>query len=317
MLLGIPRGHFYYDYYLFADRLFRDSGIEILYGCENSEDTLKRGRDLAVDEACVPMKLVAGQLDYLEDKCDRILLPRVMKDYMGRWLCPKLLGLPELMSCKTSEAKYLITEPLKFNDKKDLSKRLWKVCSEAGMKRAVFTEAFEDAYGIIADIAGGRRYGHTEAGWEFAPQPPRPGEIILPNNKKIFLAGHCYTVYDRFINMDIVRKLDEFGITVLTEKDVLRSDAERCVRDAGLVKPPYWEAFVRLYGAALHMRDKVDGIIYISSFSCGLDSFIIEMIKTHITDVPMMVLKLDEHRGRAGFETRLEAFSDLLQRSAS
>ena len=80
MLLGIPRGHFYYDYYLFADRLFRDSGIEILYGCENSEDTLKRGRDLAVDEACVPMKLVAGQLDYLEDKCDRILLPRVMKD---------------------------------------------------------------------------------------------------------------------------------------------------------------------------------------------------------------------------------------------
>ena len=74
---------------------------------------------------------------------------------------------------------------------------------------------------------------------------------------------------------------------------------------------------MRLYGAALHIRDKVDGIIYISSFSCGLDSFIIEMIKTHITDVPMMVLKLDEHRGRAGFETRLEAFSDLLQRSAS
>lgn len=317
MLLGIPRGHFYYDYYLFTEQLFRDSGIEIVYGCENNEDTLKRGEELTVDEACVPVKLMAGQLDYLEDKCDRILLPRVMKDCKGRWLCPKLLGLPELMAGRSESMKYLVTDPLKFNDKKDLSKRLWKVCSKASMKRAAFAEAFEDAYCSITDVADGRRHGYAEAGWEFVPEPPGRGEIILPNIKKIFLAGHCYTVYDRFINMDIIRKLDEFGIDALTERNVLRSDAERCVRNAGLVKQPYWEAFVRLYGSALYLRDKVDGIIYISSFSCGLDAFIIEMIKTHITDVPLMVLKLDEHRGRAGFETRLEAFSDLLQRSAS
>ena len=38
------------------------------------------------------------------------------------------------------------------------------------------------------------------------------------------------------------------------------------------------------------------------------------MIKIYIPDIPIMVLKLDEHKGSAGYETRLEAFSDLLER---
>lgn len=67
----------------------------------------------------------------------------------------------------------------------------------------------------------------------------------------------------------------------------------------------------------MELKNNVDGIIYLSSFSCGIDSLISEILKTHLKEIPMMMLKLDEHRGQAGLQTRLEAFSDLLDKRRS
>lgn len=314
MLLGIPRGYFYYDYYLFIKRLFYNSGIEVIFGCENDEDILRKGEELTVDEACIPVKLMAGQMNYLENRCDRILVPRVMKDRAGRWLCPKLLGLPELLSDIISYEKYLVTEPLYFDDRKSVSGHLWEVCRQTGMKRAEFNEAFGEAYSRLSDVYKGKRHSFAEAGWEFVPDVPGEDEIMIPNTRTVYLAGHSYNVYDKFVNMNIMQRLDELGVGTVTEAEILHSDAEKNVCNAGLIKEPFWEAFVRIFGSALYIKDKVDGIIYLSSFSCGLDSFIIDMLKSHITDIPLMVLKLDEHRGEEGFNTRIEAFSDLLER---
>ena len=64
----------------------------------------------------------------------------------------------------------------------------------------------------------------------------------------------------------------------------------------------------------MSMSDTVDGIIYLSSFSCGVDAFVSDMLRLHLGDIPFMVLKLDEHKGNAGLETRIEAFVDMLER---
>ena len=40
----------------------------------------------------------------------------------------------------------------------------------------------------------------------------------------------------------------------------------------------------------------------------------LELIKHHIGDFPFMVLKIDEHTGEAGLDTRIEAFVDMLER---
>lgn len=314
MRLGIPRGYFYYDYYLFIDRLFRRSGVEIIFGEESNESILKKGIELTVDEACFPIKLFAGQLDSLERKCDKVLLPRIMKDRAGRWLCPKLLGLPELMTEVVSCHKYLVTDPVCFDDKKDTEKSFWKICKAAGISRDRYKRAFADAYSRLTDVFNGIQNVHVEAAWEFTPEIPGSGEILLPNTVRVLLSGHCYNVYDKFINANIMKKLDDLGIETVTEKDLMHTEIERAVGDAGLIKEPFWEAFVRIFGTAMVMKKKVDGIIYLSSFSCGLDAFIIEMIKNNTENIPMMVLKLDEHRGEAGMETRLEAFADLLER---
>lgn len=52
MLLGIPRGFFYYEYVSFINKLFQDTDVTIISGQENNESTLKIGGRLTVDEAC-------------------------------------------------------------------------------------------------------------------------------------------------------------------------------------------------------------------------------------------------------------------------
>lgn len=70
------------------------------------------------------------------------------------------------------------------------------------------------------------------------------------------------------------------------------------------------------YNAAISaaLVERLDGIIYVSSFGCGIDSVAIEIIKKDIKDFPFLVLKIDEHTGEAGLDTRLEAFIDLIGR---
>ena len=52
-------------------------------------------------------------------------------------------------------------------------------------------------------------------------------------------------------------------------------------------------------------------MIYVMSFGCGIDSFVCDLIERKMrreTDIPFIVLTLDEHSGEAGMNTRLEAF---------
>lgn len=315
MVLGIPRGCFYYDYYGFISRLFASvsDDIQVVFGEENDDDILGCGIRAVVDEACLPIKLMAGQIEKLGKICDKILIPRITKDFKGRWLCPKLLGLPELLSQTTDHNKLMITEPIRFDNKKATAKSFWNICQRAGMTKKQFRDNFEAAYGYQKDISCGKTKMHVEAAWEFTPQVSED-EIILPNLGKVLLLGHSYNVYDKFSNGNIMEKLDELGLEVITERAAGQNEKEEALSRLDLLKAPFWESFVRMMGTAVIMKDKVEGIIYLSSFSCGLDAFIIDMIKNNISEIPFMVMKLDEHKGSAGFDTRLEAFADLLER---
>lgn len=134
---------------------------------------------------------------------------------------------------------------------------------------------------------------------------------------KVALAGHPYNLYDTFINMNIKKKLNNLGVGVITEECLNEEDTAQEVRS--LYKKPFWTFARKTYGfaAALAATRQVQGVVYISSFACGIDSVIIELLKDRIGDFPMLVLKIDEHTGEAGVDTRVEAFADMLERSCN
>ncbi len=116
--------------------------------------------------------------------------------------------------------------------------------------------------------------------------------------------------------MGIIDKLEGYGNRILTvdmlDPAVLRDNA------GILNKPLFWNFGTAAVGSVEHIikTGAADGIIYLMSFGCGIDSFMnyfTQKRARRVSDIPYMVLNIDEHTGEAGFNTRLEAFNDMLE----
>jgi predicted nucleotide-binding protein (sugar kinase/HSP70/actin superfamily) len=137
------------------------------------------------------------------------------------------------------------------------------------------------------------------------------------SRRRIGLIGHSYIIHDRQISMNIVDKLNKFGFEVITPEMVSLCQASAATNS--LSKKIFWSSSHHMAGAALALiqgAQPVDGLIIITSFACGPDALIGELIKRHAQQhsIPCMLLTIDEHTAEAGFVTRLEAFTDMLTR---
>jgi len=151
------------------------------------------------------------------------------------------------------------------------------------------------------------------------------------NPLKIVICGEIYVVFEHTLNLDIHRRLNDLGIivknsvTVASYLDVghnvnpfIRVDYKKARRAA----KPYLEnrcggeTLENIGDIILYKKKGWDGVIHLYPFSCMPEiitrSFIPQLSKEH--NMPVLSLVLDEHTGETGFQTRIEAFTDLLER---
>lgn len=297
MKIGIPKGLLYYKYYPFVNNFFSELGAEIITSEDTNREILDLGVKFSVDDACLPVKIFHGHVASIKDKCDFIFIPRFMEVDKGQSICPKFCGLPEMVKNSIPELPQIITEPIYgLNDKK-----LWEFSKKIGKRLNKGRKSIEKAFIDSLIIQKKFNVGKCDKNYKL----------------KIALVGHPYNIYDNFINMDIIKKLNEMNIGVVTEEYVEKEFIDEEVNK--LFKRPFWTFARNSYGFAAHVGEykEVDGIIYISSFACGIDSIVIELIKDKLNNFPILVLKVDEQTGEAGVETRIEAFTDMLERRCS
>lgn len=297
MKIGIPKGLLYYKYYPFVNNFFSEIGAEIITSEDTNREILDLGVKFSVDDACLPVKIFHGHVASIKDKCDFIFIPRFMEVDKGQSICPKFCGLPEMVKNSIPELPQIITEPIYgLNDKK-----LWEFSKKIGKRLNKGRKSIEKAFIDSLIIQKKFNVGKCDKNYKL----------------KIALVGHPYNIYDNFINMDIIKKLNEMNIGVVTEEYVKKEFIDEEVNK--LFKRPFWTFARNSYGFAAHVGEykEVDGIIYISSFACGIDSIVIELIKDKLNNFPILVLKVDEQTGEAGVETRIEAFTDMLERRCS
>lgn len=295
MLVGIPKGLLYYKYYPFCQRFFTELGAEIIVSPDTNKEILNDGIKYCVDEACLPVKIFHGHVSYLKDKCDVILLPRIMQIRKKEYICPKFCGLPEMITNSIPNINNTIDEPIYATSKKKLynwAKKVGKIQTRDNFR---IKKAFDNALN--------------------EQENSKIGIKDVEHDIKVALIGHPYNIYDKFSNMNIVKKLNNLGVGTITEENIdgtLISEETKT-----LFKRPFWTFASNSYGFATYgVKEKCfNGIIYISSFACGIDSVVIELIKDRIGDFPFMILKIDEHTGEAGLDTRIEALIDMLERS--
>ena len=133
--------------------------------------------------------------------------------------------------------------------------------------------------------------------------------------------------------MDIEKELGLLGVEV--ERQIMLSDwtnqtfvpnkskktethRQRSVRTAKkyLTRAVGGECIESVGDVVYAAENKADGVIHIGPFNC-IPEIVTQCIIPHAgkkEDIPVMSLLMDEHTGKAGVLTRIEAFVDLIRR---
>ncbi len=318
--IGIPRALLYYYYYPMWKGFFKALGAEVVVSSRTTKDILDKGVKQAVDEACLPVKLFFGHVLDLKDKVDYLFVPRMVSVEHKAYICPKFLGLPDMVRHNIADLPPVIDVTVNMSRNE---KNLYRAFAEAGKVLTANPLALRKAY--KAGLKEQERFERfNQLGFlphesieqmeeGLAARNFSPGQ---PQNMTIALIGHGYNIFDTYISMNLIGKLRDMGIRVVTADNLTGDIIEE--RSNELPKRLFWTLGKRMIGSAFHyMRlDSIDGIIHVASFGCGPDSFTGEIIERHLRrrgNLPLLNLTIDEHSGEAGIVTRLEAFVDMIQ----
>lgn len=309
--VGIPQGLLYYRYYPMWRSFFDALGVEVVVSPPTTKTTVKRGTALGENELCLPVKIFFGHVAALDGKVDYIFVPRVVSVEPKELTCPKFLGLPDMTRVLGFTTPILGPTIDVRKGRHDFVAQSWRLARRLGAPRARIPGA----------IRAGLRANDTWVADQLAGKPLRLPEAEPEGSgrrMRIGVAGHPYNIYEPHISMDLIKRLAERGIDVVTPEMVTHDEIREAVAD--IPKALFWTYEKEVFGAAKHWVDNglVDGVIYMLSFACGPDSFVQVLIEDAVRSaarpVPLLSLVIDEHSGEAGFVTRLEAFLDMLTR---
>lgn len=318
MKIGIPRALFYYYYSPLWKTYFVELGLEVIFSPHTSKDIIQRGVGLAVDEACLPIKAFYGHVDYLKKQVDLLFIPRLVSVAPKEFICPKFMGLPDMIKHKLTDLPTII-EPV--IDCSKTANQMEKVFLRLGKDLLVDSQKIKKAW------------QKAKANYsEFQSKIKNDGKYLLalnegslskygkkPNVKssiKIGLIGHGYNIYDYGVSMQLIDRLEKLGTSVKTPENL--ADNLIDLQAQSLPKRMFWTLGKKALGSAMYWVNHggVDGIIYLSAFGCGPDSLVGDLIERYCQNrnYPILHLTVDEHTGEAGMDTRIEAFIDLLER---
>lgn len=293
--IGIPKALLFYKYGDLWTAFFEELGCDIVISPNTNREILDYGNKFSVDEACLSIKIYMGHVYYLLDKCDYILIPRIICLKKNEKLCTNFSALYDLV--RNTFDKNIIHYNIDIGKHEDEFYAFTTMGLELGLPYRKIVKAYKVAK-EKQKLKMDRRISKQKA------------LIASSNNLKILLAGHPYNLYDDFIGKTIIQLLEENHIDIiysdLYDQKYLKSEVEK------ISKRNYWTYNREIIGAISHYQDSVDGIIIITTFPCGPDSLSNEMILRNVK-IPITNLIIDDASGDAGLITRIESFIDILE----
>jgi predicted nucleotide-binding protein (sugar kinase/HSP70/actin superfamily) len=266
------------------------------------------------------MKIYFGHIESIKEKVDFLFVPRYISIEPDAYMCPKLIGLPDMVACAIDSLPPRIDFPIDWRVHGMRAEKLFylkagRIFSKSGKK-------VEQAYSTGLERQGRfrsllqRGFSFDEA-LDFSRSSDIPERQREDGRMKLGIIGRPYTTHDPFLRKLIIEQVEGKGYHLLTTEVLNDQQVERGM--GGLKKKIYWSFGKELVGAAISFAQSgsVKGMINLASFGCGQDSFNFEMIQHTLRErIPILSLVFDEHLSTVGFSTRIEAFLEMLARGA-
>ena len=291
--VGIPRGLFYYYYGDFWKDFFDSLNITYVISPNTNKDIIDKGEKLANDEMCLSLKTYLGHIEYLKDKCDYILVPRISNFKNNNQTCTNFWAVYDIV--KNLFENKILNYNIDLEKHQTLKKGLYKIGKEINKNKYKIKKDYKYAY-----IKEKKRI--------------KKNHIINLNklkskNLKILIISHPYNLYDEMIGKDILNYLIKNEVTLIYSDKFDSKITNNLSKE--LSKDLYFKYSKDNLGSIIYCKDKIDGVIFISSFPCAPDSLANELAMRKI-NIPYLNLVIDDTSSFTGIETRLESFLDML-----
>jgi predicted nucleotide-binding protein (sugar kinase/HSP70/actin superfamily) len=313
--IGIPKALMYYRYFPLWRTFFEELGWRVIV----SDGLRKTGKIIYFEDSCLPMKLLVTHALSLKDEVDHLFVPRLVSLHRTYMMCPKFRGAPDIVRLATEGHLSIIDETIDLRVRgNSLFRSFLKIGEKLGASKKEAKRAL---------VRGEQSYLKFKKEWnDRINQLPAKDlfqvNIPLPSKEKratlrVAFVGHPYNLFDNDINKDILTMTKNLGIEIVTSDLLSEKEIDRQISD--LSKEIYWSSGREIVGALFHfLRGGADGVVFLTSFKCGIDALLQEFIKRSLkvqggSSIPFLVLSFDEHTGREGLMTRLEAFRDVIE----
>lgn len=294
--IGIPKAFLYYRYHILWQKFFTNLGYKVITSNNTTKETIELGKQYSIDESCLSSKVYMGHVASLKNKCDYILIPRIENYGKKEKVCVKFNATYDLV--KNLFKDYQI---LNYNIEKTKHHYECLGLIKIGLKLN------KNPLKVITSYLKAKKQQKKYQKSEELQQ----AKTIASTNPKILIVSHPYNTYDNYIGIPIINKLKSLGIDIIYS-DKLDSKTAKIYAN-NLSPTLYWTYSKEIIGAIGYYQYSVDGILFLSSFPCGPDSLVNELMIRKITNLPTLNILVDELTSSTGLETRLESFVDIIK----
>lgn len=296
MKIGIPRSINYYQNEYMWKYFFKYLNIDVVVSPKTNRYIIKLGNDLANDEMCLSLKNYLGHIAYLKDKCDYILIPRIDNFGKDNQTCTNFLSFYDIVN------NLLDVKILNYNIDYSSGDTIEKGYLKMGKYLGKTKKEVKDA--LI--------YAKVKSSKELKRIYNETNNKLKSDKTKILIVGHDYNVLDELIGKPIINFLESNDCEAIPCNFLSPKKTNILARN--ISSTLYWKYNKENIGAIEYSKDLIDGIILLSSFPCGPDSIVNELVIRKVKK-PIINLIIDDLDSFTGIETRLESFIDIVKQS--
>ena len=292
--IGIPRSLYFYYYGNLLKNFFENLGCEVVISPKTNKEIMENGIKYSYSEMCMSLKNFIGHVFYLKDKVDYIVIPRIDNYGINDQTCTNFLAIYDIVNNMFD--LNILNYNIDYQKGEDEIKGFIKMGVDLKFNYTDIINAYNKAK--IEDM-------------NLKDRLIRENNYKLSSsNLKILVVSHPYNTYDEYIGRPIIKVLEDNDITVIYS-DLFNSSKTNKLSKK-LSKNLYFKFNKENIGSIELVKDKIDGIIFLSTFPCGPDSLVNELVLRKIK-IPSINIIIDDMDSLAGIETRIESFIDIIK----
>lgn len=294
--IGLPKAYLYYRYHIFWETFLKKLNCQVITSKDTTKKTIEVGKTLSIDESCLSSKIYLGHVSSLQNKCDYILVPRIHDYGKNEQVCVKFNATYDIIHNLLPE-----TNILEYNIEK--TKHPLEILTYLKLGLNITKNHFKIIKAYLCAKHQTKKYFHQKL--------IQQTQKLNSYKPKILLVSHPYNIYDNYIGTPIIKKLEELGVEIIYANLLDHKTAKMYAKK--LSPTLYWTYSKELIGAIGYYQYSVDGILFLTTFPCGPDSLVNELMIRKITNIPITNILIDEQTATTGLVTRLESFIDIIK----